>query len=90
MVIPHCGGDIQVTVSCGEQDEVTSVAEPGQCEYALTLRTPAACLEADIPRHRYSLGGAGGGEAANATTGTSAAAADEVGGGAGGEGGAVL
>ena len=89
MVIPHCGGDIQVTVSCGEQDEVTSVAEPGQCEYALTLRTPAACLEADIPRHRYSLG-AGGGEAANATTGTSAAAADEVGGGAGGEGGAVL
>lgn len=37
----------QVTIECGEENELTDVTEPAKCEYHFTFRTPLACSDPD-------------------------------------------
>lgn len=34
---------VEVTIQCGLENKIISVAEPNRCEYVFAMETPAAC-----------------------------------------------
>lgn len=45
----------EVTLVCGEKEEILEVKEPNKCEYSMKFATPAACREADVERLERQL-----------------------------------
>jgi len=45
----------EVTVICGEKEEILEVKEPNKCEYSMKFTTPAACRESEYEELKRSL-----------------------------------
>ena len=43
----------RVTLICGDENKIIDVQEPNKCEYAIKMRTPAACSKADLDALRH-------------------------------------
>jgi len=42
----------KVMVSCGEEDKILEVKEPGMCEYVMRIQTPGACTQIELDKMR--------------------------------------
>jgi len=38
----------RVKLTCGTEEKIEYVSEPGKCEYEISLITPSACLEKEL------------------------------------------